>query len=413
MHRLTIIGKSAQPMCSRGIGAPAWREMTENVFYASQDNAWMTTAIFEDVILKYGVFPLINKNVKNLNLNSSIDEILKEPTLALLDNARVHKISEIVRGKLKNIRLEFLPPNSTAVVQPLDQGIISLIKRRYRSLVLSTLLSIMNRPRIEGETNESFKKRTNPYLLENFSILDSIALLRLSVEGTNRQSVISCFQKAGIEQFRNSRAPETESAPISPEAAEMAEILSVVTCNVVELDQQEIQTARAHVQEGTSEASQENEANDVPRTIRLARLAADPTFQEGVRQWLENGVEVGTDDEPEHTGLFPSVSDQDWTTAYAAAWGDAPEENIPLFNSEQRNNENLNPNEPRESLQLFNNVLDLMLEQPISWTQGAELPSKVVQLAARALSAHGYAGLSRTLMANPLCQEKTNVSDEE
>ncbi len=69
IHRLTIIGKRAQPICSRGLGAPAWKEMTENVFYASQDNAWMSTAIFEEVILKYGMLPITKEVVRCFNKN--------------------------------------------------------------------------------------------------------------------------------------------------------------------------------------------------------------------------------------------------------------------------------------------------------------------------------------------------------
>ncbi|CAI5484869.1 unnamed protein product [Closterium sp. Yama58-4] len=60
----------------------------------------------------------------------------------LLDNASSHMLrdecawSEIVCGMrttcLSNVRLIFLPPNTTAFTQPLDQGIIATAKARYR-----------------------------------------------------------------------------------------------------------------------------------------------------------------------------------------------------------------------------------------------------------------------------------------
>ncbi|CAI5945947.1 unnamed protein product [Closterium sp. NIES-65] len=60
----------------------------------------------------------------------------------LLDNASSHTLksemawSEVVHGFrttcMSNIPLVFLPPNTTAFTQPLDQGIIATAKARYR-----------------------------------------------------------------------------------------------------------------------------------------------------------------------------------------------------------------------------------------------------------------------------------------
>jgi hypothetical protein len=46
--------------------------------------------------------------------------------LLLVDNAPVHKINENVR--LTNVAVHFLPPNTTAHLQPCDAGIIKSFK---------------------------------------------------------------------------------------------------------------------------------------------------------------------------------------------------------------------------------------------------------------------------------------------
>lgn len=47
--------------------------------------------------------------------------------LLLIDNCTPHNAPL----KLDNICVEYFPPNSTAVLQPLDQGIIRAVKSRY------------------------------------------------------------------------------------------------------------------------------------------------------------------------------------------------------------------------------------------------------------------------------------------
>jgi hypothetical protein len=56
--------------------------------------------------------------------------------LLFLDNATSHP--EVI---LSNVTLRFLPPNTTAECQPLDQGIIKKFKHFYRELIMKRLLS--------------------------------------------------------------------------------------------------------------------------------------------------------------------------------------------------------------------------------------------------------------------------------
>ena len=46
-----------------------------------------------------------------------------------------------VGGKYSNIRIQFLPPNTTAKLQPLDQGIIKSTKHNYRTILMTRYLA--------------------------------------------------------------------------------------------------------------------------------------------------------------------------------------------------------------------------------------------------------------------------------
>ncbi|KAL4103849.1 hypothetical protein QTP88_019184 [Uroleucon formosanum] len=56
--------------------------------------------------------------------------------LLIVDNAGPH--SKLI--DLKNIALEFLPPNTTSLVQPFDMGIIKNLKTHYHGLLVTYIL---------------------------------------------------------------------------------------------------------------------------------------------------------------------------------------------------------------------------------------------------------------------------------
>ena len=64
------------------------------------------------------------------------DSVLKRKVILLVDKSPAHPNI----GELKSIRLEFLPANTTSLIQPMDQGVI---KNFYRQeLVQMTITGI-------------------------------------------------------------------------------------------------------------------------------------------------------------------------------------------------------------------------------------------------------------------------------
>jgi len=107
-HRsIVLIGQSKVP---RGTGTKFWRD--NGVRYFSNENSWMTREIFGSLLADF-------------------DHSLDGPAVLLLDNFSGHHIDEFIQAR-QHIIPVYLPPNTTAVTQPLDLGIISVFKMHYR-----------------------------------------------------------------------------------------------------------------------------------------------------------------------------------------------------------------------------------------------------------------------------------------
>ena len=101
----------------------------------------------------------------------------------LLDNAGCHPI--ILQGKYSNIKIVFLPPNTTSKLQPLDLGIICNFKTRYCRLFLQHVIARMDTATCASD------------VISSINILMAIRwiLLWRKVKAT---TITKCFQKAGI-----------------------------------------------------------------------------------------------------------------------------------------------------------------------------------------------------------------------
>ena len=97
-----VIWRSANPRCFKNIPT---RSLP--VDYASNKKSWMTSDLFENWLKKFD---------RKMRLED-------RKILLLLDNAPAHP-----QVKLNNIKLAFLPPNTTSLSQPMDQGIIQTMK---------------------------------------------------------------------------------------------------------------------------------------------------------------------------------------------------------------------------------------------------------------------------------------------
>ena len=123
--------------------------------------------------------------------------------LLFLDNAPVHP--ENLVGKYSNIKIVFLPKNTTSRLQPLDAGIIKNFKVKHRKKLLRHVIA-----RISNDRNPSD-------IAKEVDILQAITWVAASWKDVSETTVKICFAKCGIVQ----QVVENDESKLDDEFAEL------------------------------------------------------------------------------------------------------------------------------------------------------------------------------------------------
>ena len=126
-HKLkpVLIGKSAKPRCFKSVNMDALP-----VIYKSQRNTWINSEIFAEWFSKEFV-PAVKRHQCLQNIRSS-------KALLLIDNcsARPDELSR----RDGYVKCMFLPPNTTSLIQPMDQGVLQAMTNRYKRKLLQKVI---------------------------------------------------------------------------------------------------------------------------------------------------------------------------------------------------------------------------------------------------------------------------------
>jgi hypothetical protein len=164
-EQVWCIGKSKNPRCFKKINRKLLR-----IEYRYNKTKWMTGIIMEEYL------QWLDNKMRGAN----------RKVLLLLDNFSGHELGvELVGGKqgLSNIRVEWLPPNTTSHWQPLDQGIIASFKTIYRKEWILYMLR-------QYEANKDPNKTVN--------LLKSIQWTRKAWDQVTDTTIQRCWWKSTI-----------------------------------------------------------------------------------------------------------------------------------------------------------------------------------------------------------------------
>lgn len=188
---LAFIHKSAKPRCFTGM------DMSQlPVHYFSQHNAWMSASIFEKWFHDFFV-PRAKKFCSEMGIEYKI--------LLLLDNAPVHPTLEILKSRDGKVTSMFLPPNTTSILQPMDQGILESMKRRYKKRLLRHLI-------IENEASSL----PIPNILKKLTIKEAVYWSAHAWEETKQVTLNRAWNKLLLPSHTSSVATTTGGANEEP-----------------------------------------------------------------------------------------------------------------------------------------------------------------------------------------------------
>ena len=161
-----VISKSENPRCFKKINRNNLR-----IIYRFNKSKWMTGLICEEYL------QWLNNKVRGEG----------RKVLLLMDNFSGHELAvQLVGGLqgLSNVRIEWLPPNTTSEWQPMDQGIIASFKLQYRRQWIAFMLR-------EYEAGKNPQKTVN--------LLKAIQWTRVAWETSVTQECIKrCWWKSTL-----------------------------------------------------------------------------------------------------------------------------------------------------------------------------------------------------------------------
>lgn len=102
-----------------------------------------------------------------------------------MDNAGCHP-PELLKNKYGNIKITFLPANTTSKLQPLDLGIIMNFKIYYRKLLLRYIVAKIDQHSLVSD------------VAKNINVLQAIRRIAEAWKQVSCETLKKCFKTAGI-----------------------------------------------------------------------------------------------------------------------------------------------------------------------------------------------------------------------
>ncbi|XP_060768610.1 tigger transposable element-derived protein 1-like [Neoarius graeffei] len=162
-----LIYKSANPRALKNKNKNALP-----VYWMHNKKAWVTKVLTSNWFMQ-SFIPQVKEYLNDLGLEFKV--------LLLLDNARGHPADLYYDG----VKIEFLPPNTTSLLQPMDQGVIRAFKALYTRNAHQHLVS-------EMDANSDFTLKD---YWKKFTITTCLTIIGQALKDMKKQTLNSCWKK--------------------------------------------------------------------------------------------------------------------------------------------------------------------------------------------------------------------------
>ena len=141
------------------------------VYWMNNPKAWITKSLASDWFHRNFI----------LEARAYLHSLGMEFKVLLMDNAGGHPVDLHYDG----VTIEFLPPNTTSLIQPMDQGVIRAFKALYTKNAVQHLVSAM-------DADENFTLKA---YWQKFTIATALQVIGASLKDMKKETLNACWKK--------------------------------------------------------------------------------------------------------------------------------------------------------------------------------------------------------------------------
>lgn len=230
VQRPRCFGKSYNPECY--------------VRYRHNAKAWMTADLFKEWLKDF------DRQMR----------LVKRKVILLVDNAASHSQGDL---QLRNVTLHFLPPNTTAHIQPMDAGIIKAFKAHYRKQLVQHYIN-----RVEKDEDQSINLR------------EALHMVKTAWDRVKASTIVNCYRHVQILPTPEEFDDDDDDVPLSR----------------LQFNREEDEEDEISREEAIECVEEEEEKEEVPKDINLQE---GEEFITGSINFLEQTPSSATEEEKE------------------------------------------------------------------------------------------------------------------
>ncbi|XP_061622154.1 tigger transposable element-derived protein 1-like [Phyllopteryx taeniolatus] len=227
------------------------------VMWRANPRAWVTRQFFvEWVNLVFGPAVKTYLQMKNLPMRA----------LLVLDNAPAHphNLEDDILEDFKFIKVFYLPPDTTTILQPMDQQVVCNFKKLFTKHLFRRCF----------EVTQSSNLTIREFWKDHYNIVSCLRIIDMAWQGVTKRTLICAWKKLWPEVV-------SERVIFEPEEAVVEEIVSLGKSMGLEVDEEDVnELVEEHSEELTPEELKALQTQQHAKVLQEIGTAEEPEVDE-------------------------------------------------------------------------------------------------------------------------------------